>query len=346
MTRAVKCLVWDLDDTLWDGVVLERDRPVPFPAAVSTLKTLDERGILHAVAGRGERGAALAHLAEHGLDDLFTVIEVSWGSKAEAVRRVARTLNIGLESIAFIDNDAAERAAITHELPMVRCHPAEDAGRLPALAGFTPDFVTAESRDRRRLYRLEQRRQAAEADHWGPPADFLAWLDLTMTVRPCTETDLERAHELTVRTHQLNTTGRTFGADELRELCHSPEHEVLVASLRDRFGSYGTIGLAVTRLSQDTAVIELLLTSCRVMSRGAGRALIDQLVARALAAGRRPLAEFVPTPVNRIMLVTLRFAGFQVIGQSDRLITLAIDPTKPVPSRIGHVRGVSADRRA
>ncbi|MGA4837702.1 HAD-IIIC family phosphatase [Streptomyces sp. G45] len=338
----VKCLVWDLDDTLWDGVVLEGDAPVPFAAAVRALHDLDQRGILHAVASRGEYDVAAAHLAEHGLTDLFTVLEVGWGAKSAAVERIATELNIGLDTVAFIDNDAVERAEVAAALPSVRCYPATEAERLAGRAEFTPRFVTDESAQRRQLYRTERRRKAAETEHTGPPAEFLASLDLVLTVRRASEADLARAHELTVRTHQLNTTGRTFGLEELRRLCADPGHEVIVASLEDRFGSYGTIGLAVTALRDDATVLELLLMSCRVMSRGVGAVLIDHIVAETLAGGRRPVAEFVPTDVNRQMLVTLRFGGFAVVENTGDRMTLAIDPAAPPPARTHPVRVVTA----
>ncbi|GGV11017.1 HAD-IIIC family phosphatase [Streptomyces spectabilis] len=337
----VKCLVWDLDDTLWDGVALEGDAPEPFPAAVRAVRALDRRGVLHAVASRGEHAVAAAHLAAHGLDTLFTVLEVGWGAKSGAVERIAAELDIGLDTVAFIDNDAVERAEVAAALPDVRCYRAHEAELLTSYAEFTPRFVTQESARRRDLYRTERRRKAAEAEHTGVPAAFLASLDLVLTVRRATGADLARAHELTVRTHQLNTTGRTFGPDELRRLCEDPGHEVLVAGLTDRFGSYGTIGLAVTSLRDDATVLELLLMSCRVMSRGVGAVLIDHIVARSLAAGRRPVAEFVPTGVNRQMLVTLRFAGFEVVEDAGDRITLAVDPDAPPPARKHPVRVVT-----
>ncbi|HYQ68257.1 HAD-IIIC family phosphatase [Actinophytocola sp.] len=336
MTRAVKCLVWDLDDTLWRGVVLEGDRAAPFPRAVETLRVLDERGILHAVASRGDERTALAHLESLGLRDLFTVVEIGWGAKSASVRRVAELLNLGLDSFAFVDNDPVERAEVVTALPAVRAYPAEDVGSLPGRPEFRPVTRTAESAQRRKLYQVEAGRRAAEQEHAGTAPEFLASLGLTMALRRATPGDLARAHELTVRTNQLNTTGRTFDEDELHGLSATPGHEVLVAELTDRFGPYGIIGLAVTEQDATTSTIKLLLTSCRVASRGAGAALIEQVVRRALAEGLRPMAEFVPTDVNRIMLVTLRFSGFEVEREEGNGLLLA-HRGEPV-SRSGHIR--------
>ncbi|MEO3754560.1 HAD-IIIC family phosphatase, partial [Streptomyces sp. B6B3] len=85
----IKCLVWDLDDTVWDGVVVEGDPARPTPAARAALKALDERGILHAVASRGDHDVAHAHLTAHGLAEYFCALEIGWGAKSEAVRRIA-----------------------------------------------------------------------------------------------------------------------------------------------------------------------------------------------------------------------------------------------------------------
>jgi FkbH-like protein len=343
--KTVKCLVWDLDDTLWDGVVLEGDRPRPFPAAVEALHTLDRRGILHAVAGRGELARATGHLAEHGLTDLFCALEVGWGVKSAAIRRIAAGLNIGLDTIAFADNDPAERAEVATALPMVRCYPAERVGELAALAEFRPALVTGESRRRRHRYLAEQDRAAAERAFPGSPAAFAASLELTMTVRAATEDDFARAHELTLRTHQLNTTGRTLDAARLRELCASRQHEVLVADVTDRFGAHGTVGLAVLHHTGPDVVLDLLLTSCRVLNRGIGAVLLGHLVRDTLARGRRPVARFVPTAANRIMLVTLRFAGFEPAGAAGAELTLTFDPRRPPPPPPGHVRIVDERSR-
>ncbi|RNG18240.1 HAD-IIIC family phosphatase [Streptomyces botrytidirepellens] len=338
----IKCLVWDLDGTLWQGTLLEGDAPQPDAAALTTLHTLDERGILHAVASRSDHALATAHLAALGLDDLFTVVEIGWGAKSRAVQRIAETLNIGIDALAFIDNDAVERAEVASAHPAVRCYRAEQVAELPDLPAFQPPFVTDESRVRRHLYGAELSRKKAQESFEGPAGEFLATLGLTLTIRPADEDDLQRAHELTVRTHQLNTTGQTYDMDELRTLISSPHHQVLVTSLEDRYGSYGTIGLAVSELTAETSTLQLLLLSCRVMSRGVGPALIGHLVREALAAGRRPVAEFVPTDVNRVMLINLRFAGFEVISRSGGgRILLGFDPSAEPHPADGAVRIVT-----
>lgn len=346
----VKCVVWDLDDTVWDGVLLESDAAVPKNEVIHTLNVLDRRGILHAVASRGEYRPALAHLRASGIDDLFSAVEVSWGRKSDAVLRIAATLGIGVDTVAFVDNDPVELAEVAAALPDVRCFRAEQIGTLPNLPDLTPAVVTEDARARRRYYRSERERLAGEAEFAGSSAEFLASLDLEMTVRPAVADDLDRAGELTVRTHQLNTTGRTFGLVALREMCDSERYEVLVASLTDRYGDYGTIGLAVTELRDDDSVLQLLLMSCRVISRGVGASLIGYVADRALARGGRSFAEFVPTDVNRVMLVALRFAGFAPVpAPTDEDVStqgILLEYTSTPARRPTHLRIVAGGSKA
>ncbi|MET7637290.1 HAD-IIIC family phosphatase [Streptomyces sp. NPDC005438] len=342
----VKCLVWDLDDTLWGGTVLEGDDPRPLDEAVSTLHALDERGVLHAVASRGDEATALAHLDKLGLAELFTVLEVGWGAKSESVRRISETLGIGIDTLAFVDNDPVERAEVAAAHARVRCYAAEELAELPEREEFRSRHVTQEARGRRRLYQAEASRNQAQEAYEGTPAEFLASLDLELTLRAAAPDDLARAHELTVRTHQLNTTGRGYSMAELREMCDSPRYQVLVAGLTDRFGSYGIIGLAVVEHVGERGVLRLLLLSCRVMSRGIGPALIGHVVRETLAEGRRPEAEFVPTEVNRVMLVNLRFAGFEVLERGEDRLLLGFPPDREPPSPPSHVRIVGSTSTA
>ena len=172
------------------------------------------------------------------------------------------------------------------------------------------------------MYRNEIERREAERDLRRPLESFLATLEMRLTIAAAAAGDLERAEELTLRTHQLNSTGYTYSHAELDRLRGSPDHRLLIAGLTDRYGSYGKIGLALLECSPEVWTLKLLLVSCRVMSRGVGSLLLKDLLARARHAGVRLRAEFIPTATNRPMLVALRFAGFKEIATRDGVAIL------------------------
>jgi FkbH-like protein len=329
--RQVKCVVWDLDNTLWDGVLLEDATVRPRPEVIEVLRTLDRRGILHSIASRNDADAALAKLTELGIDDLFLCPQINWGSKASSVEEIARRLNLAPDAFAFVDDQPFERAEVGARLPAVRCFDATAATALPSLAAFRPPFVTEESRRRRHLYRASVERDAAADGFAGTTEEFLSTLDMVFTVAPATTEDLRRAEELTVRTHQLNTTGRTYSYAELDELRCSADHLLLLAELTDRFGSYGKIGLALVEKGRRHWRVKLLLMSCRVMSRGVGMVLLNEIRRLASAAGVRLLADFVANDRNRMMYVTYRMSGFREDGRDGDGVVLAAPDTAPPP---------------
>src|SRR5215207_9813937 len=119
--QSIKCVVWDLDDTVWDGILLE-DREVKLrPHVVRILETLDGRGILHSIASRNDRDLALAKLQEFGLDEYFLYPQINWGSKAASIARIAQDLNIGLDAIAFVDDQPFEREEVAFVHGQVLC---------------------------------------------------------------------------------------------------------------------------------------------------------------------------------------------------------------------------------
>ena len=117
------------------------------------------------------------------------------------------------------------------------------------------------------MYQQDMRRTDEEADFVGPKSEFLSTLNMHLSITKASHDDLARAEELTVRTNQLNTTGLTYDFDELEKLINSPQHELLIAELSDKFGSYGKIGLVLLEAGQCQWNIKLLLMSCRVLSR-------------------------------------------------------------------------------
>ncbi len=347
--RAIKCVVWDLDDTLWHGILLEDRQVALHPGIAHVIQTLDERGILQSIASRNDAAPALAQLRAFGLDEYFLYPQINWNAKSASVQAIASALNISLDSLALIDDQPFERDEVASVFPQVLCLDAAEIETLLNLPAFTPRFVTEDSRRRRLMYLNNQAREQAEAAFAGPASEFLAGLHMILTIERAAEADLKRAEELTLRTNQLNTTGYTYDYAELDRLRQSPDHLLLIAGLDDRYGTYGRIGLALVECLPEVWTLKLLLMSCRVMSRGVGSLLLAHIMRRAKAAGARLRAEFIPNGRNRQMLITYRFAGFRIVQQIGDLSLLehdlAVIPPDPAYVQIIAPEAAALDTR-
>ena len=321
----IKCVVWDLDHTLWDGVLLEDGEVTVRPAVVEHIRRLDAMGVLHSVASKNDPEAALAVLRSLGLEDLFLCPQISWNPKSNSIRQIATRLNLGLDAFAFVDDQEFERAEVAYALPQVTCVDVADLDRVLAGPEFRPRFVTDESAQRRLMYLSQLERDAVQADFLGTDEDFLTSLDMRFTIAPARREDLQRAEELTLRTNQLNSTGKTYSYDELDVLRQSPDHLLLVATLTDRFGSYGKIGLALVDTSGPDWRLNMMLMSCRVMSRGVGSVLLGQIMGHARDAGAGLRADLIETGRNRMMQITYAFSGFREVSRDGAHVELAAD---------------------
>ncbi|MER5432223.1 HAD-IIIC family phosphatase [Streptomyces sp. NPDC002588] len=309
-TVPVKCLVWDLDNTLWQGTLLEDDE-VRLPDAVrDVIVTLDSRGILQSVASKNDHDLAWQKLERLGIAEYFLLPAIGWGPKSDSVRRIADELRFAHTAIAFIDDQPAERAEVTYHLPEVRCYSHEQVLDLPGLPEFTPAAVTEDSRQRRRMYQANFRRAAEQSAFTGPDEDFLRSLELVMRIAGAEKEDLARVEELTLRTSQMNATGVHYSDSALRELCDDPAHDVLVISMADRFGPHGAVGVLLLARNAEFWHLKLLATSCRVVSFGAGAVILNWLIGQAFKAGVHLVADLRQTGRNRMMEIAYRFAGF------------------------------------
>ncbi|MBQ7569245.1 HAD-IIIC family phosphatase [bacterium] len=338
MANKIKCLVCDLDNTIWQGTLLEGDELHLRPGVAEVLAELDRRGILLSIASRNDPSDAQRELQRLGIWHYFLLPQINWGNKSESLAAIAKGLNLALDSFAFIDDQPYERAEVTHTHPQVLCLDADSFATLPEQPEFNPEFVTSESAQRRQLYQLDLQRQGAEEDFSGPREDFLRSLNMEFTIHPANREDLQRAFELTVRTHQLNTTGKTYSYEELEAICQSPNYLLLMAELSDRFGPYGKIGLALVELCPEYWHIRLLLMSCRVVGRGVGTILLHRLLEAAFRKGLPVRADFKENGRNAMMLTTYRFAKFRTIQRDDDGMTIMEAQPYGLPPTPDYVR--------
>lgn len=312
----VKCLVWDLDNTLWNGILLEDIEITLREGVIKVIRTLDERGILLSIASHNDHNQAMIRLEMLGLQDYFIYPQINWERKSVSIQAIAEALNIGIDSLAFIDDQPYERDEVAYYHPEVLCINAANLDQVLDMPEMMPRFITIDSRRRRHMYQADIQRKELKQNFNGAEDAFLASLDMTLIISPAEEEDLKRVEELTLRTNQLNTTGYTYTYRELDEFRQSDRHYLWVAGLEDRYGSYGKIGLTLIEVSDEDWWIRLFLMSCRVMNRGVGAAFINYIRNRARKSGVRLLADMIPTDRNRMMYMTYKFNHFREAGQS------------------------------
>ena len=282
----IKCVVWDIDNTLLDGVYLESPgQPPPAdPDLAAVLLELSGRGILHALASRNPPEAAGYVQTATGAQ--FAAARCGWDSKAASVRSIAAELDVATDALAFVDDDMIERAEVAAALPEVLVLTPEDAVQAPQWPDFSPPVLTAEGRRRAEMYAARQRRLAEAAAFGGSREEFLRHAGTRITIRQASAADLPRLHELSVRTRQLNSGDVALSQDDLAALVSSPAQLVATVALRDRYGDDGIVGCAVLgRNGQGRWPVPVLMMSCRALGRGVLDALLGWLCRAAAAAG-------------------------------------------------------------
>jgi FkbH-like protein len=272
MAAVKKCLVWDLDNTLWDGVCLEGSVSIKKDVLYS-LTEMDNRGIINSIASRGDEELSMNVLKKNKIDELFLVPQINWLPKSQNIMKISNELGFPLNAMAFIDDDEFEREQIKYMLPDVLTIEADKAKDLPYIAEFSPGKITGEAKQRRHFYMAELNRRKM-SNNYDSREEFLISCEMRLNIRVMNKKDIPRVLELMTRTHQLNTTGLTLGQDELSALLrrNGKMQNITVAELEDKFGKYGIIGCAITETKGSLLNLKYLALSCRVMGRGIERA--------------------------------------------------------------------------
>jgi FkbH-like protein len=318
-----KCVVWDLDHTLWEGILIE-DGPENIrlkAGIVEILKQLDERGILISAVSKNNHDDAIALLRQFDIADYFLFPQISWNPKSQGIKEIAKNLNIGIDTLLFVDDSPFEREEVRSECKDVMVL---DAAEYQNILD-RPDCqaaVTAESRGRRLFYRDQQRREHAQEDFLGEYVTFLRDCNLRLTVQSMTAANLERVHELTQRTNQMNFSGNRYSREQLQSFLQDLDIDAYVLDCEDRFGSYGTIGFCL--VDRSGVCMTDLMFSCRIQGKRVEHAFVSHLIRKyRQIAGCSIKVNYRKTPKNAGPGKVFADLGFQVVGEVDGLTRLA-----------------------
>lgn len=334
-----KALVLDCDGTLWGGVVGEDGvegialDPHQYPgnafwSVQHTYLALQRQGVLLCLASKNEPADVAAALRDHPSQVIresdVIVSKVSWDDKATSLRAIAGELNIGLDSLVFVDDSPFEVEGVRAQLPEVTTFRVpREPWAYPALAAriaelFANGAPAAAAPGKTDQYRLRATVEGERARH-ATEADYLRSLQLEVDLRTDERMALERITELTAKSNQFNLTTRRYGAAELAAAMDSPDATVLSLHVRDRFGDHGLTGVAVVRFDSPVAHVDAFLMSCRVIGRGIERACWPLVAALAAARDCTELhASYLPTAKNPQVARFWDDLGLRLAAEDDR----------------------------
>jgi FkbH-like protein len=346
--RTRKCLVLDCDNTLWggvvgedgvDGVAIGPQHPgSAYREFQHEILNLHHRGVLLALCSKNNEQDVLEVLRSRDemllREEHFAHICVNWNDKASNLRQIASDLNIGLDSLVFVDDSEFEIDLIRTTLPEVQTllvppRAAESRALLAGCGWFDTLTTTEEDRHRSQMYRAEASRRTAQAQ-FTDLREYLQSLQMTVIVRQAADADLDRAAQLCQRTNQFNLTSRRYTRDELAAVVVDPARLLLLLKLSDRFGDYGTVGLCVLITNGDEAVFDTFLLSCRVLGRGVETAFLTLCAQAAVRTGAtRLIGRYIETSKNGQVADFYPRHGFTVTDRApgERHFALPWNPT-------------------
>lgn len=330
--KKIKCVVWDLDNTLWSGTLIEdgEAKLVLNEEAVKLIKNLDERGILNSIASKNNAEEALAVLKKYDLEDYFLYPDISWGPKSLALERIATRLNIGIDTFAFIDDQPFERAEVSETLPGVLCFDVTEIDTILNNPAFDVP-VSKESKGRRHLYKDQIEREEAEGASEGDYEKFLISCNLQLTAAPLSEQSLDRVYELAQRTNQMNFSGNRYSRDALSSIMENPDLATYVLSCQDRFGDYGVIGFSIVRISD--ATMQDLMFSCRIQSKRVDHAFLTHVIRKFHQPGKQAFkVEYKESPKNTPSAQIFSDMGFIETDKDDQKSILSYPDDVELPT--------------
>jgi FkbH-like protein len=262
----IKCVIWDLDNTIWEGILIEDglEKLRLRSAIAEVIRTLDQRGILNSIVSKNNQDEAMRAIRSFGLEDYFLFPQISWGPKSAGIKAIAKSLNIGMDTFLFVDDSQFELQEVQTACPSVAVL---DSARYESILAMEECNVpvTTESASRRRLYQVETTRQTVAESFGEDYRAFLRDCKIKLKISQLNEENLERVHELATRTNQMNFSGNRYDRNVLREIIATPHLATYVLACEDRFGSYGVIGFSI--IDRREPRMTDLMFSCRVQSK-------------------------------------------------------------------------------
>ena len=345
-----KCLILDLDNTVWGGVIgddglegIELGHGLGIGKAFTEfqlwVKKLKQRGIIICVASKNNEDTAKEPFEKHPdmvlkLDDI-AVFQANWETKVDNIRTIQGILNIGFDSMVFLDDNPFERNMVRENIPGITVpelpeDPAMYLEYLYSLNLFETASYSNADKDRTKQYQVEAKRVSLSKTYTNE-ADFLKSLDMVSTVSGFTKFNTPRVAQLSQRSNQFNLRTVRYTEGDITAIAEDPECIDLSFTLEDKFGDNGLIAVIIMKKQDaDTLFVDTWFMSCRVLKRGMENFTLNTMVEKAKAKGfKRIVGEYIPTPKNKMVELHYPNLGFIPLDDEPNRYVLELDNYQP-----------------
>ena len=325
-----KCLVLDLDNTLWGNIIgedgFEGIKMGPYPEGRSfvefqkVIKSLSENGIILAINSKNNQNETMKVINEHPHMILrekdFSCIKINWNDKISNMKEIAKELNIGLDRIVFFDDDPINRELLRMSLPEVNTielpkDPSIYAQILRDLNDFNTLKITNDDVQRKTMYKQEQNRQKLQSSTENLN-EYLKKLDIKIKIKLDDKLSVARISQLILKTNQFNLTTKRYQEEEIREFVKDETMIVGCSEVEDKFGENGITNVFIIKTKPNEWIIDTFLLSCRIMGRGIEEGIIGKILEIAKNKGiEKIIATFIPTEKNKPAENFLKNYGFE-----------------------------------
>lgn len=326
--KKIKCVAWDLDHTIWDGILAEAEPDqLKLRAGVAeTIQELDRRGIIQIVVSKNNPGAVESVLDRLGIRQYFVYALSNWNAKSVNIYNAARMLNIHIDAIGLIDDSDFERREVRDTLPCVRVYD-EDVSKLLQHDEFDV-AITTESIHRRESYLQEAARKQVLAGMFaGDNTGFIRDCRIEIQIKQMeTQQELERSYELLQRTNQLNLSANKYTKEEFKSLL-ADGGESLIVYVKDRYGNYGQVAFLHFRNEEKLTITEFAM-SCRVAAKyveaGIFHAIQKRFHKAILLTGKK-------TERNGTLMEVLNKCAFSNVTKDETNIQMLLRENQAIP---------------
>nr|WP_274528539.1 HAD-IIIC family phosphatase [Paenibacillus piscarius] len=307
----LKCIVWDLDNTILDGVLIEDSSVKLRDGIKDILELIHEKKVLQTIVSKNDKNQALSRLKDLDIIDYFIYPQINWNPKSKSIKRIIDNLHFKAEDVLFLDDQLYELDEVQNTYEDVKTFPSGNLTDMKEyimvlLAELNPNTI-----DRIDLYRLEEKRLMDRERYFVTNKDFLLSCQMQVSISRARYNHIERIRELITRTNQLNLNKRDYSDNDLKWMIDSEQYGVLLADVKDRYGSYDVSGVLILNYTEGF-IVELLIVSCRLLGKGVANALLDYGVQLAIRGQHnRIYVKYKKTPYNRPFLYLLLQCGFK-----------------------------------